>query len=167
MRRSDSHGAVRGCTAACSNDTLAASEVFARIACFHGGPLDAELLAIDSTVQRIQVERVIIDRSRSTIRHAIVHARRAAAQMLPGSSIALGAPAVNVVRPHVENGSKFTPGKTGVRRDIDYPIKASFKGIRLHDAKYCVPGKVGPLFSAVPGHPYSEISCTIRRDASA
>ncbi len=36
-----------------------APEVFTRVARFHCRPLDAEFLAIDSTVQRIEIERVI------------------------------------------------------------------------------------------------------------
>jgi len=37
---------------------FAATEVFARMPCLHGGSLDAELLAVDTGVQRLQVERV-------------------------------------------------------------------------------------------------------------
>lgn len=38
---------------------LATPEVFVRVARLHGRPLDAELLTIDGTIQRIQIERVM------------------------------------------------------------------------------------------------------------
>ncbi len=41
------------------DDTLATPEVLTRIARLHGRPLNAQLLTIDGTVQRIQVERVM------------------------------------------------------------------------------------------------------------
>lgn len=78
--------------------------------------------------------------SRSTISSAIKHAHGAAARMLPASSVAPSPQTVTVVlRFHVENGSKFTRGKTKVRRDIDYLVTASFKGTKLNDAEYRVP----------------------------
>ena len=45
-----------------------------------------------------------------------------------------------MVRAYVENGSKFTRGKTRVKKEIDYLITASFKGAKkLNDTEYRVP----------------------------
>ena len=40
-------------------DTLTASEVFARVTCLDSGPFDTEFLAVDGTMQRVEVERVM------------------------------------------------------------------------------------------------------------
>ncbi|HUY04433.1 MAG TPA: hypothetical protein VMV33_14220 [Rhodocyclaceae bacterium] len=45
-----------------------------------------------------------------------------------------------MVRAYVENGSKFTRGKTRIKKEIDDLVTASFKGTKkLNDTEYRVP----------------------------
>jgi Site-specific recombinases, DNA invertase Pin homologs len=79
--------------------------------------------------------------SRSTISSAIKHAKSTAARSIPEPSAAPSQQTVIVVvRAYVENGSKFTRGKTRVKKEIDDLVTASFKGTKkLNDTEYRVP----------------------------
>jgi hypothetical protein len=76
------------------DDALAAPEIFTRVARLHGRPLDAELLAVDGAVQRVEVERVVReDRQRGDgVADAVVGRlqRRLAQVLLVGRSPARG-----------------------------------------------------------------------------
>lgn len=79
--------------------------------------------------------------SRSTISSAIKHAQGAAARMAPASSEVPSPKSVSVMlRFQVENGSKFTRGKSKARQDIDWMVTATFNGAKkLSEGEYRVP----------------------------
>lgn len=87
-----------------------------------------------------QVQRTI-GCSRSTISSAIKHAQGATARLAPALSEVPSTQSVTVMlRCHVENGSKFTRGKSKVRKDIDWQVTASFNGTtKLREGEYRVP----------------------------
>lgn len=78
--------------------------------------------------------------SRSTISQAVKQAARIVAASAPCAAPMPSPPpppsVIVILWLHIENGSKFTRGKTRVRQDIDDLLIDSYEGVKLNDNEY-------------------------------